>query len=88
MDFNSGSNKSLNINHCTDILLSIKNTNKWEEALKFVPTRKIITNNYDYNRTQNFNDIKNVEPKFRSGHASQLSDAAYNKLKSLQFNQK
>lgn len=88
MDFQCGSNKVLNINHCLEIMLSIKNTNSWEEAFKCIPTRKLVKPYSDYKPGKVIREIRNVEPKFRSGHASHLSDAAYNKLKSLKFNEK
>lgn len=87
LDFSCGSNKNLNVNHCTQIMLDIKNTNNWEYAFRAVPSRKIVRNFTEYERPKTAQSFTNVQPKFRSGHATRLSDAAYQKLKSLKYNQ-
>ncbi|KAL1490251.1 hypothetical protein ABEB36_012978 [Hypothenemus hampei] len=49
LQWGSGSGKSLTINQCVSILLDMKTSGDWNEALKHVPRRKIVDNNNNNN---------------------------------------
>lgn len=48
LQFGAGSGKSLTLNQMTSIMLTVKNTNSWSEALSHVPRRKVATDQIDY----------------------------------------
>ena len=78
LDWKAGSGKSLNLNHCVEILGHIKLTNDWEYALKVIPSRKTIKPFTEYNKEPKVSrNFTNFEPKFQSGEATHVSDLSY-----------
>lgn len=81
MDWKAGSGKNLNVNHCIEILIDVKDTNDWEHALnRIVPTRKVIKPFTQHDTTPRVpRTFRNYEPKFQSAQASHVPDLAYYK---------
>lgn len=52
LQWGSGSGKSLTLNQCLNILLDLKTTGDWNEALKHVPRRKIADIDLNENRSR------------------------------------
>lgn len=63
LSWGSGSGKSLTLNQMINIMLEIKSTGDWNQALRFVPKRKIITE-YD-DRKFRFQKEKKNSQKFK-----------------------
>lgn len=53
LQWGAGSGKSLTLNQMVNILLEMKKYGDWERALKFVPRRKLIHDDYQRNEQQN-----------------------------------
>lgn len=64
LQFGAGSGKSLTLNQMTGIMLSIKNTRSWPEALAHVPRRKVSSDQIDYRDRLAKKWTRNVE-KFK-----------------------
>ena len=53
LQWGAGSGKSLTLNQMVNILLEMKKHGDWERALKYVPRRKLVHEDYQRNEQQN-----------------------------------